>query len=164
MVKTAKLSRASSAKANRVYEALVDCHVGTLATIGRYGWPYLSVMYFDVEKDFTISFTTKKGTKKYQNLLKKSHVELLAFDEGRQLSITVSGNAEEVTNKETEAKIIENTYWNAATVDHHAPPVAKLAAGAYVAYQINPRRITMAHFLRRSKDTHNIFETLNFER
>lgn len=156
-------SRASSESANNVYEELSAHSVATVATMNDDGTTHLSAVYYYIDETFTLSFATKRKTVKHRNLLNDNRVELLVFDERRQLTIQITGNAHEVTDKKLENTIVEYMHWTASQNDYASPPISKLKAGSYVAYQVRPKKISMALFLRPQAGGYDMFETLDFK-
>lgn len=156
-----KSGRNTSAVAKRIFKELSSQRVGTLGVNDKSN-PHLSAVYYHVNDECVISFATKTSTKKHQLIQKNGNVQLLVFDEGRQITLQVTGIAHEVSDQSLRNKIIDNTYWTAAKSADQAPPIAKVHAGEFVAYQILPLRITMAHFLPEENADYATFEALDF--
>jgi len=153
----------SDESARNIYQELHARHSAVLGTIEQNTHaPQLTVVYYKVDTDFTISFATKKQTRKHQNLHKDNSVQLLVYDEKLQLTIQVTGVAR-VVEDDTREAIIENMYQLSNKNDYNSPPISKLYAGEYIAYQIVPSRITMAFFLRPQKGGYDTFETITFD-
>lgn len=151
-----------SAVAKRIRKELAAQRVGTIGVIDTNGLPHLTAVYFHVGDEFITSFATKTGTKKHQLLKKNGNVQLLVFDEARQLTIQLSGIAHEVSDRSMINKIVDSTYWTAAQSADQSPPIAKVHAGEFVAYQILPTRVTLAHFLPEADADYATFESLEF--
>lgn len=156
------LHKSSSAVAKRIHTELEAQRVGTLGVIDVDGRPHLSAVYYHTGDEFVLSFATKTNTKKHQLLKKNGNVQLLVFDEAKQLTIQVTGIAHEVHDQTLANRIIDNAYWIAARTADEAPPIAKLHAGEFVAYQILPMRITASHFLPEPDVEYATFESLDF--
>ena len=155
-------NKSSSAVAKRIHKTLASMRVGTLGVIDTNGRPHLSAIYFHTGDEFVLSFATKTNTKKHQLIKENGNVQLLAFDEAQQLTIQVTGIAHEVVDQSLINQIIDNTYWVAARTADEAPPIAKMHAGEFVAYQILPMRITLSHFLPSEDAEYATFESLDF--
>lgn len=157
-----QLNKTSSAVAKRIIKELSSMRVGTLGVITEQNTVHLSAVYYSLAEDFVISFATKANTKKHQLLQKNGNVQLLVFDEAKQLTIQITGIAHQVSDTTLENQIIDNAYWIAARTADEAPPIAKIHAGEFVAYQILPMRITMSHFLPEEDADYATFESLDF--
>lgn len=123
---------------------LKDHPIAVLATAGADGTPDASTIYFSVSDDLTLSFTTKRETLKHQNIQANDRVMLVTYDAASQSSVEAGGTAHEVTDPEEAQRIYQGTL-NAAhrTGPDNVPPIAKIAAGPYVAYTITLENIKM---------------------
>ncbi len=74
MSKHTRPSVVSSENNRRIFEFLQSEPVGVLATTNQDGSPQAAVIYFSVDEDFVITFTTKSETKKYTNLQNNNQV------------------------------------------------------------------------------------------
>lgn len=126
----------------------LDSHpAGVLATVDHDGNPNASTIYFGVGKDLEVTFTTKEGTRKYQNIERHNTVMLVVFDPESQSAVQVSGKARLETDPEVTQKIYHSTLRAAKqTSEDNVPPVAKIAAGPYVAYTITPDKVSMSEY------------------
>ncbi len=155
--------RALAESAKNIYEELKAQHIAAIATIERgTGTPQLTVVYYAVDDDFGIRFATKKETRKHQNLQENSAVQLLVYDEKRQLTIQVTGKVDEITDEKLKQDTVENMYKLSNDNDYNSPPMSKLFAGRYITYRVLPSKITMAFFLRPQKGGYDMFETISF--
>jgi len=149
--------------AKNIFEELKSQHIATIATIERgVGTPQITVIYYTIDDDFGIRFATKKETRKHQNLQKNSAVQLLVYDEKRQLTIQVSGVVNEIIDEKLNSDTVENMYKLSNENDYNSPPMSKLFAGKYVTYRVSPNKITMAFFLRPQQGGYDMFETISF--
>lgn len=131
----------------KISEYLGNHPVGVLAAIDTEGNPHGSTLYFSVEPSLDISFTTKRDTFKYKNLLENPRVMLVVFDAASQSSVQVSGLAKEVTGPEAAHDIYLGTLRAAkGTGEDVVPPVAKLNAGPYVAFTIVPEYFLLSEY------------------
>lgn len=154
----------ASEKNERIYNFLQEQPVGVLATVDPNGNPHAAAIYFGVDEDFNIRFTTKRDTKKHDNLMHANHVMLVSYEPVSQSTVQVSGIAEEITD-DNEANEAFQSMLNAArkVSDSDMPPISKLQAGHYVAFRIKPVQIRMAIFTRPDSGGYDMFETIDLE-
>ncbi|HSW79352.1 MAG TPA: pyridoxamine 5'-phosphate oxidase family protein [Candidatus Saccharimonadales bacterium] len=127
----------SSENYAEILEFLKSHPIGVLATIDENGDPNASTIYFSVDDKLRISFTTKRETRKFENIARHNKVALVAYEAKDQSAVQVSGRAEEVKD-EQEALDIYNGTVNAAkkTSEDNVPPVAKYSGGPFAAFRI----------------------------
>jgi hypothetical protein len=147
-------------KNRRILHFLKQHKVGSLATVDPDGLPQVSVIYYGVDDDFVITFLTKTGTKKHDNLSHNVHATLLVYDEVNQITAQVMGRAHEMPAKSQDA-FVNTLKASMETSEAGIPPISKLIAGDYVAYQLKPIQIRMAVFSRPDPgDYTEVFETI----
>lgn len=140
-----KDERNLSERQRRIYKFLKDNPVGVLATVNPDNEPHAVVIYFAVGKDFNIFFLTKKGTKKYDNIVKNNHSVLVVYNESEQTAAQVFGVAEEIkSNVEINKIAAQVIKINRSASDSFALPIARLKAGVYAALKIIPKQIRIA--------------------
>ncbi len=134
--------------------------VGVLATVDPSGEPHASAIYFTASDDFIISFLTKTGTKKHENLQHNGHAALVSYEASSQTTVQAKGIVTEVTDAQRIQGIFsEILKISMRTSEAGVPPLDKLQAGQYVAYQFNPKEARMAVFARPDpEDYEHIFE------
>lgn len=117
---------------------------GVIATATGDGQPEASVVYFCVDDELHISFTTKQKTRKSQNIEACSRVSIAIYDAGQQKVVKAAGEACEVSDPEQAAEIYRQTIQGAqGTGPDTVPPIARLSAGGFVAYTITPDFVDM---------------------
>lgn len=150
-----------SVEDSEILNFLEQRRCGVLATTRRDGSPHASVIYYDIDEYFVIRFLTKQKTQKSDNLSFNAQVVLVVFDERSQTTVQVEGVVERIpqnNNAETN-EIFRNTLKSSLhTSGMGVPPVAKLAAGDYVAYRLIPERILMSSYTNRSQHIHHKIE------
>lgn len=142
-----------TSRQKRIYAFLSSNQTGVLASVDPNGEPHGSVIYYTVsEKDFSVSFITKTGTKKYDNLVRHAHVMLVVFDAQKQTVAQVRGVAQEVTDLrtvfETAGKISQ--VGRGVRQDEDLP-ISKVDAGDYAVFKIVPVQIRIAEFAQPAK-------------
>lgn len=153
----------SSESNERIFSFLQSNPVGVLATVDPNLNPHAVVIYFSVKDDFTITFTTKRDTKKHDNLLRNNHVMLVSYEASSQTTAQVTGTVEEIMDEgESNAAFTNMLRASARTSESGVPPISKLYAGHYVSYRITPVLIRMAVFIRPDPGGYDMFETINF--
>lgn len=125
-----------------------DSHpIGVLATVDTDGNPHASTIYFSIDSDMNITFTTKRDTHKRENIAHNSSVMLVAYDSESQTAAQAKGSAVEVTDLVKAQNIYHGTLRGAKqTSEDNVPPIAKIAAGPYVAYTIKPDNIWISEY------------------
>jgi general stress protein 26 len=142
-----KIHELDDAERKKIVSFLTAYPVGVLALVDTEGNPHASTIYFSVDDALTITFTTKQDTFKYENLLKHDAVMLVVFDASKQMAVQISGHAVEVTDPETAHTIYLGTLHAAKETGEDAvPPVAKIAAGSYVAFAIHPNYVQLSEY------------------
>ena len=58
----------------RIHDFMKKYPIGVLSTVTPSGSPHAVVIYFSVDDELTLRFTTKKGTRKHKNIQHDSHV------------------------------------------------------------------------------------------
>lgn len=126
----------------------LDSHpVGVIATVNSDGNPHASTIYFSVDNDLNVSFTTKRDTNKHKNISQHDTVMLAAYDSESQSTVQLTGRATEVHEPEQAQQIYRGTLRAADhTGEDNVPPIAKIPAGPYVAYIIRPSDIWMSDY------------------
>lgn len=153
----------ASEKNERIYTFLKEQPVGVLASVDPNSNPHAAVIYFGIDEDFKVSFTTKRDTKKNDNIKHNNHVMLVAYDPLSQTTIQITGVAKEITDDKEAAEAFQNTLAAARRASNsNMPPISKLLAGHYVTYRVNPVQIRMAIFSRPDSGGYDIFETIDF--
>ncbi|MDZ7786399.1 MAG: pyridoxamine 5'-phosphate oxidase family protein [Candidatus Saccharibacteria bacterium] len=156
---------ASSSETNkRIFDFLKSHPVGVLATVDPNSNPHAAAVYYAVDKNFNVTFVTKKGTKKHDNLKHKNHVMMIAYEAETQTTAQITGVAEDISHSQKEANEAFRNMLDASmeTSEAGLPPISKLEAGNYVAHKLTPRQIRMAVFLRPDKGGYDMYETIDF--
>lgn len=132
---------------HRIISFLASHPVGVIATVGADGNPHASTIYFAVDDELNITFTTKRDTQKHQNIEGNSHVMLVSFDAPSQATVQASGIATKVSDPEEVQNIYHGTLQAARrTGEDVVPPIAKITAGVYVAFSIKPDNIWLSEY------------------
>lgn len=131
----------------KIHDFLDSHPVGVLATVDKSGNPHASTIFFTVDDDLNLMFTTKRDTHKHENIDGNSAVMLAVYDAESQTAVQVSGTAVEETDNDTIQKIYHGTLRaTKRTSEDIVPPIAKIAAGPYVAYKVQPSDIWMSDY------------------
>lgn len=146
----------------RMFDFLNQTRVGVLTSVDPGGEPHGSVIYFAIEADFIIHFLTRKQTKKSENLLRNSRVMLVVFEPESQTVAQITGEAELIEDSYEVNQIATAVFMTGLKVSANStPPVAKLDAGEYVGFRIQPTQIRMASYVRPDPGRYNdIFESI----
>lgn len=138
-----------SDRKQRILAFLRENPTGVLSTVTPDGNPHGVVIYFRVNTDFTVSFLTKTGTRKYDNILHDNHVMLTVFEPHSQATAQVIGVAQKLADSyeinELAATILTISM---ETSEAGTPPISKLVSGDYAAFRIEPLQIRMAVYDR----------------
>lgn len=149
----------------RILEFLRSRRLGVLSTVDVAGKPHASVIYFDVDGSFIITFLTKARTEKTQNLKRMPYAQLTVFDEYSQTTVQIEGDVAELTDSKTVNRVFRNTLQaSLSTSDTGIPPIAKLNAGNFIAFELRPQDVRMAVYSRPDHgDYERIFETADLQ-
>jgi nitroimidazol reductase NimA-like FMN-containing flavoprotein (pyridoxamine 5'-phosphate oxidase superfamily) len=147
--KTTVLAKLRSSETNRkIYNFLAAHRSGVLATNGPDYAPQASVIYYDVEKDLTIRFLTKKFTKKSANLQLNPLAALVVYDEPTQTTVQISGEVSDISDMDEVSDVFRKVLRASLhTSSSNVPPISKLNAGEYIVYELVPNDVKMASFL-----------------
>ena len=147
---------------DRIFGFLRENQVGVLSTVDPNNDPHATAIYYAVEPDLTITFMTKSGTKKSDNIAHNNHVMLLVYEPSSQTTVQIKGKAEKITDISRTNKAfsgILQAAWD--TSEDGVPPITRLAAGEYVAYSIKLKEVRMAVYARPEIGNYDdLFETL----
>ena len=151
-----------SDRKKRMYWFLTENPVGVLSTVTPDGEPHGVVIYFVTSKDFTISFLTKTGTRKYDNLVHNGRIHLTIFDPKTQAVVQISGQATEITDSYIVNSVAGSVLGVTQRANQPGPtPLSKLDAGFYTAFDITPTQVRMAVYTRPDPgDYDDLFESV----
>lgn len=153
-----------SETSQNVYEFLKSRDEGVLATVDKRNKPHAVVVYYTVNKDFSVVFTTKRDTKKFENLQHNHNAMLVVYDPLTQTTVQIEGTTQEVKDVKKSQKAFDEMLRAASRISESpVPPISKLHAGYYASIQLTPKQIRMAMFLRPDPGGYDIFETLSFD-
>lgn len=158
-----KITSSLSPESERIIRDFLFAHpVGVLATVDG-NKPHATTVYFGSSEDFVITFTTKVETKKNKVLSGNNSTYLVTFDASSQTTAQVIGRAVEITDF-VDAKNAFDATVDAATKtsEDGVPPIAKLYAGKYIAYQLVPERINLAIFASPEPGSYDLYQTIEF--
>src|SRR5437879_6067966 len=79
--------------------------VAVLASVDARGDPHASTIYIGVDDGLNITFTTKRETHKYENILRHNKVMLVVYEAKSQTAVQISGRAIEVTDPKVQQAI-----------------------------------------------------------
>lgn len=136
---------------------------GVLATADGAGIPHGAVVYYSLQKDFSLLFGTKHETQKYKNIEENKQVAVVVYDEVEQTTVQITGRVEVVEDHAIRQKVINNMFTSSVERSLTVlPPAEKIWGGEYIALRIVPMAIKMAVFARPDSEGDDIFETLLF--
>lgn len=148
---------------HKIYEFLKNKKEGVLATCDPNGKPHATVVYIRIEEDFSVVFTTKRQTKKYDNLIHNSNAMLVVYDAASQTTAQIIGKVEEVTDMVQSQKAFDDMLATNLQQSHKAvPPITKVYAGGYVSLKLVPRQIRMALYSKQDPSNESMFNTIDF--
>jgi hypothetical protein len=151
-----------SDRQRRIYNFLKEQRIGVLSTVTPDNNPHGVVVYYTVEQDFTIGIVTKRGTRKYENLLHNNHAMLTVFDAYSQATLQITGIAVERGSQDDIIRISGAALGGVMRTSRASlPPIIKLQAGQFTTIQIEPVSIRMATYANpQSGDYDALFESI----
>lgn len=147
----------------RIYDFLRSSPIAVLSSVGPNNDPHGVVVYFGIDKKFVASILTKSDTKKYDNLKHNPKVMLTVYEPLTQTTVQITGRAKEVTDPLRINEIAQiNLKASMKTSEGGIPAIAKLEAGALVAFEIRPVEVRMAVYGRPdSGDYNELFDSIS---
>jgi hypothetical protein len=146
-MKTTTPADLSQTEKDKIAKFLTAHPVGVLATVDEQGNPHASALYFSVDEALRVRFTTKRDTVKYANICRNNTIMLVAYEPASQTVVQISGKAVEATDPDDQRSIYHGTLQAAKqTGEDIVPPIAKIAAGPYVAFTIDIENIWMTEY------------------
>lgn len=137
-----------SDRKRRIFRFLRANPVGVLSTVTPDGNPHGVVIYFHTTPEFAVSFLTKTGTRKYDNIIHDDHVMLTVFEAETQAVAQITGRAEELHDS-TEIHALSTAILTiSAGSEAGTPPITKLLGDRFTAFTIRPLQIRMAVYDR----------------
>ncbi|MDL2341666.1 MAG: pyridoxamine 5'-phosphate oxidase family protein [Patescibacteria group bacterium] len=157
-----KSAHALTERQQIMYDFINTNRIGVLASVDPNGEPHAAVIYHTVDTDFNVSFLTKTGTKKYDNLIRHNHTVYVIYEPKSQTVAQITGEAVEILDGYEINQVAAAVFITSLrTSDGGVPPIAKLQAGDYTAFRIKPRQIRMASYARPDAgDYSKIFESI----
>jgi general stress protein 26 len=145
------------------HEFLKNHKVGVLATVSPDGDPYAAAIYYTVDSALNISFLTKTGTKKADNLEHKNLAMLVVYEAASQTTVQVAGSVSKITNDDEINEVFRQiVHASLDTGNTDLAPIFKLDEGNYVTYRLTPTQIRMASFSHaKSGGYKTLFKTIN---
>ncbi|HKR81996.1 MAG TPA: pyridoxamine 5'-phosphate oxidase family protein [Candidatus Saccharimonadales bacterium] len=121
--------------------------VGVLATVSPNCDPYAAAVYYAVDSALNVSFLTKTGTKKADNLEHNNHAMLVVYEAESQTTVQVTGSVSKITDLTEMNEVFAQVVYASVDASHtDIPPFIKLDEGEYVAYRLKPTQVRMAVF------------------
>lgn len=122
---------------------------GVIATVSPDGDPQASVVYFSIDDDMNLSFTTKDKTRKAQNIRQHPRVSVAIYEADSQTVVKLAGTAREMADQaEVNATFRQTVDAADQTATDTVPPIARHSAGDYTAFTIKPDFIQMIGYGR----------------
>lgn len=146
----AVLHRTNKARQERILHAcqFLQTHpAGVLATVDPNGEPHGAVIYFGTDPSLVITFLTKQGTKKSDNLTHHNHAMLTVFDEKLQSVVQVTGVVSQINDEAELSSMFRRTLRSSLHNGRNGvPPVMKLP-GEFIGYRLQPVQLMISSYL-----------------
>lgn len=156
-------STTTSESPNAVRNFLAGQDIGVVSTVNEGGQPFGAAVYFSLEDDLSLVFSTKTETQKYQNIAKNKLVAFTVFSEEEQTTVQITGRVEIIENEERRRKAVNDMFTYSATRgEGEVPPVDKLYAGDYITLRLVPSTIKLAVYARSVSEGDDIYEVIEF--
>jgi general stress protein 26 len=156
-------SSSSPESADVIRDFLQACRSGVLATSDEQNVPHAAAVYFIVDENYSVLFTTKTDTQKYKDIMQNNQVAFVCYDETSQTTLQINGHAEKVEDENKRQAAMNAIYrFSEAISRTEFPPIEKLYAGDYVTVRIIPHTIKMAVYARPDSEGVDAFESIQF--
>jgi hypothetical protein len=151
-----------SDRQRRIHRFLSENRIGVVSTITPDNEPHGSVVYFSIDDNFNISFITKSGTRKADNLTHNDRIHMTVYEPMTQAVAQVRGRAHEITDNYALNQVAAQTLGAALdTSESGTPPLTKLEDGGYRCFTIRPSQITFAVYARPDSGSfEDLFESI----
>jgi general stress protein 26 len=137
----------NQAEFHKIHDFLVAHPIGVVATVDETNNPHASTVYYSVDEQLQLYFTTKRDTVKHRNLQHNPRLMLAVYEGSNQSAVQLSGTASVIDDPETVQAIFQSTIQAAEhTGKDVVPPIAKIFAGPYVAYQVTVDNVWMQEY------------------
>jgi general stress protein 26 len=126
-------------------------HIGVLSTIDRTGQLHGSAMYYVYDSATTALYVlTKSDTKKAHNILATHHVAFTVYDEPKRQTAQIQAVANIEADQQTKQMVFDaiSSPKQYETGESY-PPVAKIKAGGYIVFRLEPTHITYSNYSER---------------
>lgn len=152
----------SSSESEAIIRDYLDTHrTGVLATSDAIGNVHSAAIYFDISINMHLLIATKKETQKYRNIIENPVFAMTICDEYEQTALDISGHIRELYNPGARLRTINNmTRQSLEKSGREIPPIEKLSAGDYAAFELCPLVIRLGVYARQGEENAEIFETL----
>lgn len=150
-----------NARQSRIYNFLLANPTAIISSVGQQQ-PHGAVIYFSIDKKFSIFFLTKNSTQKYKNIVHNPQVMLTVYQPLTQTVVQVKGTAYELMDAPAINSVAAAIVGVSMKLNDGAlPPISKLQAGSYAAFRIDPVQITMASYATPAVGGYeDLFETI----
>jgi len=144
------------------HDFLKKHNVGILATVSPNGDQHAAALYYTVDAALNISFVTKTGTKKADNLEHNNHAMLVVYEAETQTTVQVTGSVSKVTDiVEANEVFTQIVLASVKTSKTDMSPATKLHEGDYVTYRLTPTQVRMASFSHAESGSYEtLFKTI----
>lgn len=120
-------------------------NLASISTISPDSKPHSASVYFTMDKDLNIYFSTRMNSRKYKNLLNNPSIAFLISSLHPQVTLQLEGTASLVTNSD-EQRMFFSEILNIATVQHDVPPIAQMMTSEIAIMKITPAWARLGNF------------------
>ena len=135
---------------NRAFEFIANHRAGALATADKKGNPHVVVVYFGVDKDLSLYFSTRVESRKYKNIIDRPTVAMAFSDRENIKTMQVTGKAKRVDDLAQEQKVLQDLMqYRYGEPNWPAPPMKLYEHGAtdeLAVIKVIPSEMTFADF------------------
>lgn len=131
--------------------------IAVVSTTNDKSVPHAAAVYVCVDEDCHVYFTTKKDTRKFDNLVANPSVALTIVRPADNSTLQAEGKASIVKDNE----VISNVFKKLAKIYAHGPdwqpPIAKLKEGPYEIIGIELKKARLANFKGKAAGSASVF-------
>lgn len=119
---------------------------GVVSTIGAHGGPESALVYYTIDGEFNIYFTTYSNSRKYQNIIARPAVAFVVANSANPQTVQAEGVAKEMVATEVPRDILTRLNERMSMNASHFPPISHIKTERTVIIKITPTSMRYGDF------------------